>query len=59
MNIAVPSRFACLKVEDDDFKPVIRNGKRNDAKQQGTKKPEKKKDEVVKKITTTKQVCSV
>lgn len=42
MDIAVPSRFACLKIEDDDFRPAKSkdNKKKVDAKQ-GVKKQEK------------------
>lgn len=37
MDIAVPSRFACLKIEDDDFRPSGHSKKKPDTKQ--TKNP--------------------
>lgn len=43
MDIAVPSRFACLRIEDDDFRPANSNKskKKPDNKQQQNKKQEK------------------
>lgn len=48
MDIAVPSRFACLKIEDDDFRPAKSkdNKKKVDAKQ-GAKKQEKSSKQTI------------
>lgn len=42
MDIAVPSRFACLKIEDDDFRPAkSKDSKKKVDVKQGAKKQEK------------------
>lgn len=58
MDIAVPSRFACLRIEDDDFRPANSKPKKKvDNNKQTGKKPDKstKQESNVKK-TVSKQV---
>lgn len=43
MDIAVPSRFACLKIEDDDFRPS-----NTDSKKKVNKLPNKKPNSAAK-----------
>lgn len=60
MDIAVPSRFACLKIEGDDASRA--QGKSKDIKKKGDKKAEQKKsDKDVKavKVNGTKKPANV
>lgn len=57
-NIAVPSRFACLKIEDDDFQPArSRENKKKTDKQNSKKQSKGSKSESNEKKMTNKQVC--
>lgn len=57
MDIAVPSRFACLKIEDDDFRPASSKPKKKpENKQQPIKKLEKSIKQDSNKKTTNKSV---
>lgn len=60
MDIAVPSRFACLRIEDDDFRPANTNKskKKPDNKQQQSKKPEKSTKPEPKKTANDKKPVS-
>lgn len=50
MDIAVPSRFACLRIEDDDFRPASSNKskKKVENKQQQQQQQNKKQEKSTK-----------
>ncbi|ENN81967.1 G kinase-anchoring protein 1 [Dendroctonus ponderosae] len=47
MNIAVPSRFACLKIEDDDFRPASHSSKQKSANKSNKKANDAAKNSAV------------
>lgn len=54
MDIAVPSRFACLKIEDDDFQPV----KSRENKKRPDKQNAKKQNKAIKQDSSDKKITS-
>lgn len=57
MDIAVPSRFACLKIEDDDFQPAKpKENKKKPDKQNAKKQNKGNKQESNEKKAVNKQV---